>query len=62
MKIKFTGPEGQINYEIGRETGEGDVLEPGKSYEVSDKLAKSLAASSSAFSLPKKDEKVTTDA
>lgn len=56
MRIKFNGNDPALNIDLGREVGEGDLLEPGKSYDVSDKLGKRLVASSSQFE--QVDEKV----
>jgi hypothetical protein len=47
MKLRFNGPDGQVSREVGAETGNGDVLEPGSEITVSTKLGERLLASSS---------------
>ena len=42
--MRYVGPEGQVNRDVGRDTGEGDELTPGHVYEVSAELADRLAA------------------
>jgi signal transduction protein with GAF and PtsI domain len=44
--VKYVGPDGQANPEVGRETGEGDLLEHGRVYQVSAELADRLVESS----------------
>lgn len=44
--VRFEGPQGQVCREVGEATGEGDVLEPGRVYELPDELADQLVASS----------------
>lgn len=41
--MRYVGPDGQVNRDVGAETGEGDELEPGQVYEVSAELADRLA-------------------
>jgi hypothetical protein len=45
-KVIWNGPEGFANRDVGAETGEGDLLEPGAVYEVSQELAERLLESS----------------
>lgn len=47
--VKYVGPDGQANHDVGQETGEGDLLEHGRMYEVSAELAKRLVESSSSW-------------
>jgi hypothetical protein len=44
--VIYDGPAGVVNRDVGAETGEGDLLEPGRRYRVSDVLADRLVASS----------------
>ncbi len=64
MQVKFNGPDDQVNYQVGMETG-SPWLEPGKVYEVSDKLGKSLVESSvmwdKAQEAPKSSRKTEVD-
>lgn len=41
--MRYVGPDGQVNRDVGAETGEGDELTPGHVYEVSAELADRLA-------------------
>ena len=41
--MRYIGPEGQANHDVGLETGEGSLLEPNTVYEVSAELADKLA-------------------
>lgn len=45
MKVVWKGASGALCREVGLETGQGDVLEQGCEYEVSDELGASLVAS-----------------
>lgn len=49
MKLRYVGPEGQSNPEIGQETGDGDFLEAGKIYELSPELGERALASGEHF-------------
>lgn len=40
--MRYVGPEGQVNRDVGAETGEGDELVPGQVYDVSTDLADRL--------------------
>jgi hypothetical protein len=48
-RVRYVGPPDQQNRDVGAETGEGDLLEPGAVYELSDELAERLIASSVHF-------------
>lgn len=45
--MRYVGPEGQVNRDVGADTGEGDELTPGHVYEVSADLADRLADTAS---------------
>lgn len=47
--VRYSGPEGQANHEIGKATGEGDLLTPGNVYDVPEELADKLVDSSAWF-------------
>lgn len=47
--VKFEGPSGQVSREVGQATGEGDMLEPGRVYELPDELVDRLCGSSQAW-------------
>lgn len=49
MKVRYDGPPGAINRDVGQETGRGDALNPGDEFEVSDALGRRLLASSVHF-------------
>jgi hypothetical protein len=59
MRVKFSGPAGQVNYEVGMEVGNPE-LEPGAIYDVSKELAARLLDSSAFFA--KVNAKKTDDA
>lgn len=44
-RVRYTGAPGAVNRDVGAETGAGDLLEPGRIYDVSDELAGRLVAS-----------------
>ena len=44
--LVYTGPANVANRDVGAECGEGDLLIPGKEYDVSKELAELLSASS----------------
>lgn len=46
-RVKFIGPPGLANVEVGAATGEGDFLEPDKVYDLPKDLAERLVESSS---------------
>lgn len=45
MKVKFVGPDNQVNYDFGIESGDS-TPEPGETYTVSDTLGQRLVSSS----------------
>lgn len=48
MRVQYSGPAGQVNYEVGIEVGNPE-LEPGAEYDLSDDLAARLLDSSAWF-------------
>lgn len=48
MKVTYNGPDGQVNYEVGIETGAPE-LTPGATYDLSNELAERLLDSSAWF-------------
>lgn len=44
MKVRYDGPSGNVNRDVGAETGQGDVLEHGCVYDVSDELGEALVS------------------
>lgn len=55
-RVKYVGPAGAVNRDVGRETGEGDLLEPGREYDVPQELVKRLVDGSPHWQRPKKGE------
>jgi hypothetical protein len=45
-KVRYLGPSGAVNRDVGAESGRGDVMHYRAEYEVSEQLAKRLVASS----------------
>jgi hypothetical protein len=42
MEVRYDGPSGNVNRDVGAETGNGDVLEHGCVYDVSEQLGDTL--------------------
>lgn len=55
-KVKFIGPSGQVSYLVGIETGSPE-LEPGKTYDLPNDLAKKLRTSSKMWETAKETKK-----
>jgi hypothetical protein len=56
MQVRWDGPSGSVNRDVGAETGEGDVLEHGCVYELSDELAESLVRHDASWHYAEDDE------
>ena len=48
--VRYDGPAGQANHDVGRATGGGDLLEPGAVYDLPAELAERLVESSAWWS------------
>ena len=46
MRLRYDGPDGQVNYEVGIRTEESALLEPGKVYDLPAELAHDLLETS----------------
>lgn len=58
-KVRYLGPSGAVNRDVGAESGRGDVMHYRAEYEVSERLAKRLLASSADWTVV--EEKPATD-
>jgi hypothetical protein len=57
MRVRYDGPSGAVNRDVGRHTDQGDRLIPGREYDVPAKIAERLMDSSphwSKVTAPKK--------
>lgn len=52
MKVRYDGPSGAVNRDVGRHAGQGDLLVRGREYDVPADLAHRLMDSSPHWSKP----------